>query len=74
MVNAVRVQSQEQPRLRNWRRIMFPCSSFQSQMRWRKASRPRSSRVFDSSAKSFFSTTAWVAIPAWSVPGTQRVS
>lgn len=36
-------------------------------------SRPISWRVFCSSFQSIFSTTTWVAIPAWSLPGTQRV-
>jgi len=38
-----------------------------------RASRPMSWRVFPSSSKSRFSTTAWVPIPAWSVPGIQSV-
>ena len=50
-----------------------PFSSFHSQTRPKKASRPMSWRVFPSVLYSSFSTTDWVAIPAWSVPGTHRV-
>ncbi len=73
-VNAVRDQSQLVPKRLNWSRIVLPCCSFQSQISFRKASRPMSSRVSLRSAKIFFSTTAWVAMPAWSVPGTHSVS
>ena len=44
-------------------------SSFQAWMRATSASRPRSWRVLPSSSKRRFSMTAWVPIPAWSVPG-----
>ena len=40
-------------------------------MRSRKRSRPSSCRVSPSSASSR-STMSWVAMPAWSVPGSQR--
>ena len=43
-------------------------------MRSTSPSRPRSCRVIFSSLKSRRSTTAWVAMPAWSVPGIQSVS
>ena len=48
-----------------------PDSSFHCQIRATNASRPRSSLVLPSAA-SWRSTTYWVAMPAWSVPGTQR--
>ena len=54
--------------------MRFSYSSFQAQIRSTSASRPRSWRVFFSSSSSRFSTTAWVAMPAWSVPGIQRAS
>ena len=47
--------------------IREPYSSFQAQTRSTKASRPISWRDVPSAA-SIFSTTAWVAMPAWSVP------
>ena len=68
----MRSQSHEQPISRSWLRMRFSYSSFQAQIRATSASRPRSWRVFFSSSSSRFSTTAWVAIPAWSVPGIQR--
>ncbi len=73
-MNRVRSQSHEQPISRNWLRMRFSYSSFQAQIRSTRASRPRSCRVFFSSSNSLFSTTACVAMPAWSVPGIQRVS
>ena len=47
-----------------------PDSSFHCQTRAMKASRPRSSLVLPSFS-SCRSTTYWVAMPAWSVPGIQ---
>ena len=47
--------------------------SFQRQMRSTSPSRPTSWRVSPSSSLSRFSTTAWVAMPAWSVPGIHSV-
>ena len=47
--------------------IRAPYSSRHSQTRSTKASRPRSWRAIPSFASSF-STTDWVAMPAWSVP------
>ena len=52
--------------------ILDPYRSFQAQIRSSKASRPSSWRSVPS-ARSSFSTTAWVAIPAWSVPRIQSV-
>ena len=53
--------------------IRPPYSSFHSQTRRTNSSRPSSSREMPSAA-SAFSTTAWVAMPAWSVPQIQSVS
>ena len=53
--------------------IWPPYSSFHSQTRRTNSSRPSSCRVTPSAA-SAFSTTAWVAMPAWSVPQIQSVS
>ena len=52
---------------------MPPDSCFQSQTLSMNSSRPKSNRVLPSIA-SCFSTTFWVAIPAWSMPGSQSVS
>ena len=54
--------------------MRFSYSSFQAQIRRTSSSRPMSWRVLFSSLRSRVSTTAWVAIPAWSVPGIQRAS
>ena len=50
--------------------IREPYSAFHSQTRSTKASRPSWWRSVPS-ALSVFSTTAWVAMPAWSVPRIQ---
>ena len=47
---------------------------FCCQTRSTKASRPISSRVGSPFAAISRSVTIWVAMPAWSVPGCQRVS
>ena len=49
--------------------MMPPCFSFHCQTRLTNSSRPRSCRVFFSSLRNWRSTTVWVAMPAWSVPG-----
>ena len=55
--------------------MMPPYFSFHSQMRATSASRPRSSRCLISPAFfRVFSTTFCVAMPAWSVPGSQSTS
>ena len=54
---------------------MPPCVSFHCQTRWRNFSRPRSSRCLIS--PDFFRCVPrpiCVAMPAWSVPGSQRTS
>jgi hypothetical protein len=48
-----------------------PYSAFHSQTFSTNFSRPRSWRVLPSWARSF-STTFWTAMPAWSMPNTQR--
>ena len=65
------VQSQEMPSflcwsLIRWRHLMAHCQALFS-----NSSRPMSCLVFFSAA-SCLSTTTWVAMPAWSVLGSQR--
>ncbi len=74
MVKRARLQSQLAP-------IFFCCSTmrspylfFQSHTRSRNLSRPRSYRVSPSFTRRFSSTLIWVAMPAWSVPGTHRAA
>jgi hypothetical protein len=52
--------------------MVLPLSSFHSQTLAMKAGRPRSWRDRPCSCN-WRSTTIWVAMPAWSVPGTHRV-
>jgi hypothetical protein len=73
MVNRSRVQSTLSPSRRIWARIAPPCWAFHSQVRWMNASRPSSRRLVPSAA-SAFSTSAWTAIEAWSMPGSQSAS
>ncbi len=56
-----------------WAMIRAWYWSFHCQIRSTRPSRPTSWRVSPSSSLSRFSTTACVAIPAWSVPGIQSV-
>ena len=70
MVKRSRAQSHEAPNRLSWRMMVPPDSSFHCQTRAVNTSRPRSSFVLPSSA-SCCSTLTWVAIPAWSVPGSQ---
>ena len=53
--------------------ICPPYCSFHCHTRRTNSSRPISAREMPSAA-SAFSTTAWVAMPAWSVPQIQSVS
>ena len=69
MVNRSRSQSTLSPRRRIWPRIFPPDSAFHCQTRSMNFSRPRSCRDRPSLASSR-STTFWVAIPAWSMPGS----
>jgi len=73
MVNCVRLQSAEAPSACSCLRMMPPFSSRQDQTFSTNFSRPRSRRVFFS-LRSSFSTTVCVAMPAWSVPGSQSAS
>ena len=52
--------------------IVAPELRFQSHTRSTKAARPRSCRLTPWSCN-WRSTTIWVAMPAWSVPGTHSV-
>ena len=75
MVKRSRLQSAEAPSRRSWRAMWPPERSFHSQTLATNASRPSSRRpmllpAFASSR----STTIWVAMPAWSVPGCQSVA
>ncbi len=72
MVNLLRRQSGLAPRTRCCRAMRPPLFAFHFQTRSTKASRPRSWRVLPS-RWSCRSTTVWVAMPAWSIPGCQRV-
>jgi hypothetical protein len=65
-------QSVEAPIRRICRVIVEPDSCFQSQTRSTNFARPRSWRETPC-ASSWRSTTIWVAMPAWSVPGSQSV-
>ena len=51
-----------------------PDSAFQAQTRFTKSSRPSSRRPGCWRSISWRSTTIWVAMPAWSVPGCQSTS
>ena len=73
IVKRSRLQSTLSPRRRIWARIAPPCSAFHSQERSMNAARPSSRRLVPSAA-SARSTSAWTAIEAWSMPGSQRVS
>src|ERR1017187_3188073 len=71
-VKRSRLQSQLAPRRIIWRLIWSPYCAFHSHTRSMNLSRPMVRRSRPSSA-SLRSTTIWVAIPAWSVPGSHRV-
>ena len=72
MVKRSRLQSSEAPSTRCCSAMRAPYFSFHCHTRLRNSSRPRSWRLFPSEALMPFSTTIWVAMPAWSVPGSQR--
>ncbi len=63
-----RDQSHESPSRRIWRVMVEPDCSFHAHTRLTNSSRPSSRRDVPS-ASSWRSTTIWVAMPAWSVPG-----
>ena len=70
MVKRSRLQSAEMPRRRCWPMITGRVSSMKRHMRSRYFSRPSSSGVVPSSARTRRSTH-WAAIEAWSTPGSQ---
>ena len=72
-VNRSRLQSTESPSRFIWPRIAPPYSFFQSQTFSMNRSRPKSCLVLPSTA-SRRSTRVWVAMPAWSIPGSQSTS
>ena len=73
MVKRSREKSMVHPRRVNCSMMRPPYSAFHSQTRSRNSSRVMSRRRMPSFARSF-STTAWVAMPAWSVPVTHSAS
>ena len=73
MVKRSRDQSTELPRRRICRVMVPPDCSFHSQTFSRNFSRPRSVRLIPFLPNSR-STTIWVAMPAWSVPGSHSAS
>jgi hypothetical protein len=70
MVKRLRDQSALKPSRRIWLRMVLPVVSYQSATSRSQASLPIASLVVFFFA-SCFSSTFWVAIAAWSVPGTQ---
>ena len=74
MVNASRSQSALAPSRCNWPMIVPRDLTFCSQTRDRNLSRPMSRREGSPFLAISRSVTICVAIPAWSVPGCQRVS
>ncbi|SLJ82350.1 Uncharacterised protein [Mycobacteroides abscessus subsp. abscessus] len=73
MVKRSRLQSTPSPSARICHWMAPPDSRFQSQTFSTNSSRPKSSLVLPSTA-SCFSTTVWVAMPAWSMPGSHSTS
>src|SRR3989339_1311533 len=73
MVNLSLSQSQEQPSFLSCWMMVSPYCFFHSQTRSTNLVRPRACRD-DLSFFNCFSTAFWVAMPAWSVPGTQQVA
>ena len=71
MVKRSRCQSSEAPSARCCSEMREPLFSFHAQTRFKNSSRPRSWRLFFSVLDSSRSTTIWVAMPAWSMPGIQ---
>ena len=73
MVKYSRDQSTEAPRRFIWSRMAPPYCSFHCQTRSMKGFAAQLLARRLSSAASWRSTIIWVAMPAWSVPGTQSV-
>ncbi len=84
MVKRSRDQSSEAPSRRSWRVMVPPLSFFHSHTRAMKSSRDSSLSLLPFAAAprcrpmpfsaNWRSTTIWVAMPAWSVPGIHRAS
>ncbi len=74
MVKRSRDQSQEAPSRLSWLMMAPPDSAFQAQTFSRNFSRPSARRFGSWRSISCRSTTIWVAMPAWSVPGCQSTS
>ena len=74
IVKRRRSQSADAPIRLSCSVIVASYSSLNDCTRATNASRPYSCRPFPSSSSSRFSTRVWVAIPAWSVPGSHSVS
>ena len=74
MVKRSRDQSQEAPSRFSWLTMVPPDSAFQAQTFSRNSSRPMRAAVGLLRSISWRSTTIWVAMPAWSVPGCQSTS
>ena len=74
MVKRSRDQSQEAPSRLSWLMMVPPDSAFQAQTFSRNFSRPSARRSGSWRSMSWRSTTIWVAMPAWSVPGCQSTS
>ncbi len=70
IVKIARSQSSEQPSFLSCAKMRSPVSRRHCQIRSTKASRPRSWRLFFCLLRSSRSTTIWVAMPAWSDPGS----
>lgn len=73
IVKRSRLQSAEMARCFSCSVMRLPYVSFHFHTSDTNASRPRSCRLTPRSFARRFSTTACVAIPAWSVPGTHSV-
>ncbi len=72
-VKRSRSQSQLAPRRRSCSVMRLPYFCFHSQVRRRNSSRPTASRLVPSLSNRR-STWSWVAIPAWSEPGTHSAA
>src|SRR3989338_1411870 len=72
MVKRRRRQSHDEPNLFNCLIMVEPYSSRHLHTSLRNSSLPKSC-LFLPALASFFSTTFWVAMPAWSVPGIHKL-
>ena len=74
MVKRSRDQSQEAPSRFSWLTMVPPLSAFQVHTRSMNLARPSWWRPGSCRSISWRSTTIWVAMPAWSVPGCHSTS